>query len=122
MVHPNGRNGFYQRKNRSSTSRQRKHRNCADLFDDESNLFCEQATMQESILLIQPTFVELLTLFVSGFNLRAYDQVYSNGHSEIILGKAIKQLGLPRDEIVVMTKACVSTFHLRNVVLTFYLI
>ncbi|KAI0035901.1 aryl-alcohol dehydrogenase [Vararia minispora EC-137] len=30
--------------------------------------------------------------------------VYSNGESEIILGKAIKQLGLPRDEIVVMTK------------------
>jgi aryl-alcohol dehydrogenase-like predicted oxidoreductase len=30
--------------------------------------------------------------------------VYSNGLSEIILGKAIKQLNLPRDEIVVMTK------------------
>ncbi|CAE6474655.1 unnamed protein product [Rhizoctonia solani] len=31
--------------------------------------------------------------------------VYSNGDSERILGKAIKQLNLPRDEIVVMTKA-----------------
>ena len=31
-------------------------------------------------------------------------QVYSNGLSEIILGKAIKQHDLPRDEIVVMTK------------------
>ncbi|RDB25335.1 Versiconal hemiacetal acetate reductase [Hypsizygus marmoreus] len=30
--------------------------------------------------------------------------VYSNGLSEIILGKAIKQLDLPRGEIVVMTK------------------
>ncbi|KAG8688695.1 hypothetical protein FRC09_012771 [Ceratobasidium sp. 395] len=30
--------------------------------------------------------------------------VYSNGESEKILGKAIKQLKLPRDEIVVMTK------------------
>ncbi|QRV72604.1 aldo/keto reductase family protein [Ceratobasidium sp. AG-Ba] len=30
--------------------------------------------------------------------------VYSNGASEIILGKAIKQHQLPRDEIVVMTK------------------
>jgi len=30
--------------------------------------------------------------------------VYSNGLSEIILGKAIKQLNLPRDEIVIMTK------------------
>ena len=32
-------------------------------------------------------------------------QVYSFGQSEIILGKAIKQLNLPREEIVVMTKA-----------------
>ncbi|KAG8742574.1 hypothetical protein FRC10_001239 [Ceratobasidium sp. 414] len=30
--------------------------------------------------------------------------IYSNGRSEEILGKAIKQLNLPRDEIVVMTK------------------
>ncbi|TFY66862.1 hypothetical protein EVG20_g4225 [Dentipellis fragilis] len=30
--------------------------------------------------------------------------VYSNGHSEIVLGKAIKEYNLPRDEIVVMTK------------------
>lgn len=30
--------------------------------------------------------------------------VYSNGESERILGKAIKSLNLPRDEIVVMTK------------------
>ncbi|KIK69052.1 hypothetical protein GYMLUDRAFT_35094 [Collybiopsis luxurians FD-317 M1] len=30
--------------------------------------------------------------------------VYSNGLSEVILGKAIKQLKLPREEIVVMTK------------------
>ncbi|KAN0135064.1 NADP-dependent oxidoreductase domain containing protein [Lactarius tabidus] len=29
---------------------------------------------------------------------------YSNGVSEIVLGKAIKQLNLPREEIVVMTK------------------
>jgi len=31
-------------------------------------------------------------------------EVYSNGISEIILGKAIKKHNLPRDEIVVMTK------------------
>jgi aryl-alcohol dehydrogenase-like predicted oxidoreductase len=30
--------------------------------------------------------------------------VYSNGLSEVILGKAIKELRLPRDEIVIMTK------------------
>lgn len=31
-------------------------------------------------------------------------QVYSNGLSEVLLGKAIKEFELPRDEIVVMTK------------------
>ena len=63
-----------------------------------------------------------LLFFISRFNLltlNCYDKVYSNGHSEIILGKAIKQLNLPRDEIVVMTKVCVSTFHLYLFILTF---
>ncbi|KXN85849.1 Versiconal hemiacetal acetate reductase [Leucoagaricus sp. SymC.cos] len=32
------------------------------------------------------------------------EQVYSNGQSEVILGKAIKKLNLPREEIVVITK------------------
>lgn len=31
-------------------------------------------------------------------------QTYSNGYSEVILGRVIKKLNLPRDEIVVMTK------------------
>ncbi|KAI0806631.1 aryl-alcohol dehydrogenase [Fomes fomentarius] len=30
--------------------------------------------------------------------------VYSNGHSEIVLGKAIKALNLPREELVILTK------------------
>ncbi|CAL1707759.1 unnamed protein product [Somion occarium] len=30
--------------------------------------------------------------------------VYSNGQSEVLLGKAIKELKLPRDELVIMTK------------------
>ncbi|CAL1697806.1 unnamed protein product [Somion occarium] len=30
--------------------------------------------------------------------------VYSNGYSEVILGKAIKKLNLPREELVIMTK------------------
>ena len=38
--------------------------------------------------------------------------VYSNGQSEVMLGKAIKQLNLPRDEVVVMTKVCCSEFKL----------
>jgi len=37
--------------------------------------------------------------------------VYSNGLSEVILGKAIKQLKLPRDEIVVMTKVYGTVAH-----------
>ena len=42
--------------------------------------------------------------------------MYSNGRSEVILGKAIKQYNLPRDEIVVMTKVCVlSPFHLHHI-------
>lgn len=32
--------------------------------------------------------------------------MYSNGVSEIVLGKAIKKYNFPRDEIVVMTKLC----------------
>lgn len=42
-------------------------------------------------------------------------QVYSNGVSEVILGKAIKQLNLPRDEIVVMTKVFFPVGHTTNV-------
>jgi aryl-alcohol dehydrogenase-like predicted oxidoreductase len=34
--------------------------------------------------------------------------LYSNGLSEVHLGKAIKVLNLPREEIVVMTKVCAS--------------
>jgi len=40
----------------------------------------------------------------AGINTFDTANLYSNGHSEIVLGKAIKQLNLPRDEIVVMTK------------------
>jgi len=40
----------------------------------------------------------------AGINTFDTANVYSNGYSEIILGKAIKQHNLPRDEIVVMTK------------------
>jgi len=40
----------------------------------------------------------------AGINTFDTANVYSNGLSEIVLGKAIKQHNLPRDEIVVMTK------------------
>lgn len=35
-------------------------------------------------------------------------KIYSNGRSEVILGNAIKKLGLPRDELVILTKVCVN--------------
>ncbi|KDR71918.1 hypothetical protein GALMADRAFT_102423 [Galerina marginata CBS 339.88] len=40
----------------------------------------------------------------AGINTFDTANAYSNGHSEIVLGKAIKQHNLPRDEIVVMSK------------------
>jgi aryl-alcohol dehydrogenase-like predicted oxidoreductase len=42
----------------------------------------------------------------AGINTFDTANVYSNGLSEVILGKAIKKWNLPRDEIVVMTKVC----------------
>ncbi|ESK90783.1 aryl-alcohol dehydrogenase [Moniliophthora roreri MCA 2997] len=49
----------------------------------------------------------------AGINTFDTANVYSNGMSEIILGKAIKQLGLPREEIVVMTKVLPLTSSVR---------
>jgi aryl-alcohol dehydrogenase-like predicted oxidoreductase len=40
--------------------------------------------------------------------------MYSNGRSEIILGKAIKMFDLPREKIVVLTKVSISLFGRRN--------
>jgi len=42
--------------------------------------------------------------YENGINAFDTANVYSNGESEVILGKAIKELNLPRDEIVVLTK------------------
>ncbi|CAG8585929.1 3869_t:CDS:2 [Acaulospora colombiana] len=42
--------------------------------------------------------------FAAGINTFDTANVYSNGHSEIILGKAIKEIGAPRDSFVIMTK------------------
>ncbi|KAF7979652.1 hypothetical protein HWV62_41627 [Athelia sp. TMB] len=41
----------------------------------------------------------------AGINTFDTANIYSNGMSEVILGKAIKQLNLPREGIVIMTKA-----------------
>ncbi|KAK0188219.1 aryl-alcohol dehydrogenase [Armillaria mellea] len=47
-----------------------------------------------------------------GINTFDTANIYSNGQSEIILGKAIKQEGLPRDGIVVMTKVFHPVTHM----------
>ncbi|KZP33565.1 aryl-alcohol dehydrogenase [Athelia psychrophila] len=47
----------------------------------------------------------------SGINTFDTANIYSNGLSEVILGKAIKKLALPRDEIVIMTKVCFAVGH-----------
>jgi aryl-alcohol dehydrogenase-like predicted oxidoreductase len=53
--------------------------------------------------------------FLSSCALQSYEHgvntfdtanIYSNGVSEVYLGRAIKALNLPREEIVVMTKVC----------------
>jgi aryl-alcohol dehydrogenase-like predicted oxidoreductase len=45
---------------------------------------------------------EIADLILAGTKSTA--DVYSNGESERILGKAIKQFGFPREGIVVLTK------------------
>ncbi|KAF8212128.1 aryl-alcohol dehydrogenase [Mycena galopus ATCC 62051] len=53
----------------------------------------------------------------AGINTFDTANVYSNGLSEVVLGKAIKQYNLPRDEIVVMTKLYFVVGREPNVVL-----
>ncbi|KZP28624.1 Aldo keto reductase [Athelia psychrophila] len=47
----------------------------------------------------------------AGINTFDTADIYSNGLSEVILGKAIKKLALPRDGIVVMTKLFAAVGH-----------
>ncbi|KAK0464698.1 aryl-alcohol dehydrogenase [Desarmillaria tabescens] len=47
---------------------------------------------------------QIKAAYDAGINTFDTANIYSNGQSEIILGKAIKQQGMPRDGIVVMTK------------------
>ncbi|KAJ8593201.1 Aldo/keto reductase [Rhizopogon salebrosus TDB-379] len=44
------------------------------------------------------------TAYEAGIQTFDTADTYSNGYSEVILGRAIKKLSLPRDEVVVMTK------------------
>jgi aryl-alcohol dehydrogenase-like predicted oxidoreductase len=51
-----------------------------------------------------PVFSRALRSYEHGVNTFDTANIYSNGVSEIYLGRAIKVLNLPREEIVVMTK------------------
>lgn len=51
------------------------------------------------------------TAYSLGINAFDTADVYSNGESEAILGRAIRKLGLNRDELVILTKVCPSFAH-----------
>ncbi|TFK34294.1 NADP-dependent oxidoreductase domain-containing protein [Crucibulum laeve] len=59
---------------------------------------------QSWVLPEEESIQHIKAAYDAGINTFDTANVYSNGLSEIILGKAIKQHKLPRDEIVVMTK------------------
>lgn len=61
--------------------------------------------MRNVFLICTPTGIkQIKAAYDLGINTFDTANVYSAGVSEIILGKAIKQHNLPRDEIVIMTK------------------
>lgn len=51
-----------------------------------------------------PMSVDPIDLIVAVSLYSFWTQAYANGLSEVVLGKAIKQHNLPRDEIVILTK------------------
>ena len=59
---------------------------------------------QEWVLNEEESIKQIGAAYDLGINAFDTADVYSNGLSERLLGKAIKQHNLPRDEIVVMTK------------------
>ncbi|KJA16252.1 hypothetical protein HYPSUDRAFT_47566 [Hypholoma sublateritium FD-334 SS-4] len=59
---------------------------------------------QKWVLGEEESIKHIKAAFDAGINTFDTANVYSNGQSEIVLGKAIKELKLPRDEIVVLTK------------------
>ncbi|KAG8989525.1 hypothetical protein FRB93_003589 [Tulasnella sp. JGI-2019a] len=58
-----------------------------------------------------PGIKQIKMAYDLGINAFDTTDLYSNGLSEVTLGKAIKQHNLPRDEIVVMTKVCYTLNH-----------
>ncbi|KAJ2925030.1 hypothetical protein H1R20_g12068, partial [Candolleomyces eurysporus] len=63
-----------------------------------------QKTSMEYVRLGVARVAELGSRYDAGINTFDTANMYSNGESERILGKAIKEFNLPREEIVVLTK------------------
>ncbi|CCO34810.1 Putative aryl-alcohol dehydrogenase C977.14c [Rhizoctonia solani AG-1 IB] len=61
-------------------------------------------TWYESALEEEDGIKQIKAAYDAGIQTFDTANMYAKGDSERILGKAIKQLNLPRDEIVVMTK------------------
>ncbi|KAF9238487.1 aryl-alcohol dehydrogenase [Melanogaster broomeanus] len=59
---------------------------------------------QEWVLGEEQAIEHIKAAYEAGIQTFDTADTYSNGYSEVILGRAIKKLNLPRDEIVVMTK------------------
>ncbi|TFK37851.1 aryl-alcohol dehydrogenase [Crucibulum laeve] len=59
---------------------------------------------QKWVLSEEESIEHIKVAYEAGINTFDTANAYSNGISETILGKAIKQLSLPRDKIVIMTK------------------
>jgi len=66
---------------------------------------------QEWVLPEEEGIKHIKAAYDAGINTFDTANVYSNGLSEVILGKAIKEHKLPRDEIVVMTKVFFPVGH-----------
>ncbi|KXN91891.1 Versiconal hemiacetal acetate reductase [Leucoagaricus sp. SymC.cos] len=70
---------------------------------------------QDWVLDEEESIKHIKAAYDAGINTFDTANVYSNGQSEKILGKAIKQLNLPREEIVILTKVFFLVGHELNV-------
>ena len=67
---------------------------------------CQVCVRSNRILFASIVISRTLQSYEHGINTFDTANIYSNGLSEVYLGRAIKTLNLPREEIVVMTKVC----------------
>jgi len=50
--------------------------------------------------------LHLIASYDSGITTFDTSNAYSNGQSEVIIGKALKEYKIPREDVVIMTKVC----------------